>query len=61
MIPQLQITNLVDEESLKGGVEERGRLEPLKVGGQLVAVDEEPSEEKAAYEEGGNVSSIREP
>lgn len=48
MIFELQVTDLVDEESLKGGVEEGRRLEPLQVRRQLVAIDKEAGEEEAA-------------
>lgn len=48
MIFELQVADLVDEESLEGGVEEGRRLEPLQVRRQLVAIDEEASEEEAA-------------
>lgn len=48
MVLEGQVSHLVDEEGFKGGVEERGRLEPLEVRWEFVAVDEESSEEETA-------------
>lgn len=44
----MQVTNFVDEQSLKCGVEERPRLQPTKPGRQLVTIDEQSGEEEAA-------------
>lgn len=48
MILELEIANLVDEETLERGVEEGHRLEPLQIPRQLVAIDQESSEEQTA-------------
>jgi len=46
MVPQLQVSDFVDEQSLKGGVEERPSFEPAKPRRKLVPIDEQSSEKE---------------
>jgi len=48
VVLELEVADLVDEQRLERGVEERGRLEPLEVPRELVLVDEQAGKEEAA-------------
>jgi hypothetical protein len=47
VIFELEVPNLVDQQRLEGGVEERKGLEPAKPARQLVSVDQQARKEEA--------------